>query len=215
MLTSQYFDRFYDWVVRPVQNQQDIELVDAIDTAHWGNRAFSLEQLILWHQAYPPGNRLLCLEDTVVGGIAIWPIDPKQATAFCAGDLPESQLFPLSKETIAGHAVPHWPATHWYIGGMIIDAPYRKRHSANPIGMLLTMALNSWADSGDLAYPVTIFSTAYSAEGERLLQRFGFELVRDGNQMPDGDPLYRRVAADKNSLFQSFAQHGIPQLFDG
>ena len=41
MLTPQYFDRFYDWVVRPVQNQQDIELVDAIDTAHWGNRAFS------------------------------------------------------------------------------------------------------------------------------------------------------------------------------
>jgi hypothetical protein len=33
--------------------------------------------------------------------------------------------------------------------------------------------------------------------------------------MPDGDPLYQRVAADKNSLFQSFAQHGIPQLFDG
>ena len=120
----------------------------------------------------------------------------------------------MTKGSLADRPLPHWPAAHWYIGGMIIDSAYRKPHSGNPIGMLLTMALNNWADSGDLAYPVTIFSTAYSPEGEKLLRRFGFELVRAGDQMPDGDPLYQRVAADKNSLFKFFAQHGIPQLFE-
>ena len=105
-------------------------------------------------------------------------------------------------------------AQFWYVGGMIIDPALRKPIKDNPIGMMLAMALNSWAESGRLQYPVTVFTAAYSPEGEALLRRFGFVLTRSADQMIDGDPLYCRSAASKNDLFEIFAQRGIPHLFD-
>jgi hypothetical protein len=210
MLTQQYFDRFYDWVVRPIQSLDDQKRVHEIAQANFGQDTFPLHHIGDWHTTYPEGRRLLCAGNHIVGYVSIWPIAADQAQQFCRGDLTEKQLYPLSIQQVRQQG-----SDHWYIGAVVIEASLRKPIKGNPIGFLLAMALNSWAETAGVQYPVTVFSPAYSAEGERLLQRFGFDLLRDGNQMPDGDPLYQRVAADKNSLFQSFAQHGIPQLFDG
>jgi hypothetical protein len=80
--------------------------------------------------------------------------------------------------------------------------------------MMLAMALNSWAESGQLRYPLSVLTLAYSDEGAAMLKRFGFEKTRDRSQMPDEQPLYRRDATDKNDLFKAFAQRGIPCLFE-
>ncbi|MBM3602931.1 MAG: hypothetical protein FJX22_04035 [Alphaproteobacteria bacterium] len=208
MLTQPYFDRFYDWVVRPVQSDADQRRVHEIAQDNFGANTFPLEHIGQWHQNYPEGRRLLCAGELVVGYVSIWPIVPDQAQQFCQGELMESQLTPMSIQQVRQQG-----ATHWYIGAVVIESSLRKPIKGNPIGFLLAMALNSWAETSGVQYPVTVFSPAYSPEGERLLRRFGFDLVRNGNEMPDGDPLYQRTATDKNALFQSFAQHGIPQLF--
>ncbi len=210
MLSQRYFDRFYDWIVRPVQNEADLREIDRIDQDTFGQNALSFEKLQALHLTYPDGHRLLCAEDVILGYISLWPLTPQQASALIAGQLPEKERTPMTTIQVA-----EMGAQFWYVGGMIIDPALRKPIKDNPIGMMLAMALNSWAEGGQLNYPTEVLTTAYSPEGAALLQRFGFELVRAGNQMPDGFSLYRRAAPSKNELFEIFAQRGIPHLFSG
>lgn len=210
MLSQHYFDRFYDWIVRPIIDDADLKAIDRIDQDTFGQNALSFEKLQALHLTYPDGHRLLCAEDVILGYISLWPLTPQQARALIAGQLPEKERTPMTTAEVARDG-----AQHWYIGGMIIDPILRKPIKDNPIGMMLAMALNSWAEGGQLNYPTEVLTTAYSPEGAALLQRFGFELVRVGSQMPDGFPLYRRSAASKNELFEIFAQRGIPLLFGG
>jgi hypothetical protein len=210
MLTQAYFDRFYDWVVRPIKNQQDLKLLDAIDVANFGERAFSIERLETLHRRYPEGHRLCCLQDTIIGYITLWPMAKQMAEDFCGGKLREKDLLPIDIEQFQEEG---GGTQDWYIGGMVIDPAFRRPIKDNPVGLLLAMAMNSWAESGKLSYPARVFTTAYSKEGEALLRRFGFELLRSGLEMPDGDPLYSRTALNKNDLFEVFIKHGIPNIF--
>jgi hypothetical protein len=209
MLPQRYFDRFYDWIVRPANTIKDIEKVYHFATDAFGNTAFPLDQLKAWHDRYPEGRRLLCDGDLLLGYISLWPIDAQQAHRFCQGTLSEKDLLPMTANQVAQQG-----AQHWFLSSMIIEPALRRPIKDNPIGMMLAMALNSWAESGRLQYPVTVFTAAYSPEGEALLRRFGFDLTRSADQMVDGDPLYCRSAASKNELFEIFAQRGIPHLFD-
>jgi len=209
MLPQRYFDRFYDWIVRPIVGEADLKAIDQIDLDTFGGHALSFENLSKLHHTYPDGHRLLCVDDTILGYISLWPLTPQQAITLVSGQLPEKERIPMTTAQVAKDG-----AQFWYIGGMIIVPELRKPIKDNPVGMMMAMALNSWAESGQLKYPTEVLTTAYSPEGAALLKRFGFELVRPGSQMPDGFPLYRRSATSKNALFEIFAQRGIPLLFD-
>jgi hypothetical protein len=208
MLTQQYFDRFYDWVVRPAKDASDIERVHDFAVAHFGATAFPVTQLADWHERYPLGRMLLCDRDRVVGYISLWPITAEQATVFCAGTLSEKNLLPIVVEEVFRN-----PVQHWFISSMVIAPELRKPIKDNPIGMLLAMALNHWAESGQLQYPIDVFTAAFSAEGAALIKRFGFEQIRSAAETVDGEPIWQRIAKDKNQLFELFAKHGIPNLF--
>jgi hypothetical protein len=209
MLPPRYFDRFYEWLIRPIQNDADIQRVHAIAADNFGDDTFALDHINGWHERYPEGRRLLCDQGRIIGYVSIWPIDADQADSFAKGLILEENLTPLPIQQVLAEG-----AQHWFIGAVVIDRPFRKPRSDNPIGMMLAMALNSWAESGQLRYPLSVLTLAYSDEGEAMLKRFGFEKTRDRSQMPDEQPLYRRDATDKNDLFRAFAQRGIPCLFE-
>jgi len=210
MLSQRYFDRFYDWIVRPVQNERDLAWVNRMDHNNFGNQvALPTELLQSWHESYPYGLRLLCHDDWIFGYISLWPISSKQASELAAGQLFEKDLHPISWNTVQEGSI-----HHWYIGGMIIDPALRKPIKDNPIGMILAMALNSWAESGVVDYPTEVFSIAFSSEGGALLRRLGFSEARSAADMPDGFPLYRRSALNKNDLFEIFAKRGIAHFLN-
>ena len=211
MLPQRYFDRFYDWIVRPVQNEQDLAWVNNMDHSNFGTQAaLPTELLKSWHDSYPFGLRLLCHDDWIFGYISLWPITSQQASELAAGRLFEKDLCPIPSKNVQADGT-----NHWYIGGMVIDPTLRKPFKGNPIGMILAMALNSWAESGVVTYPTEVYSIAFSSEGAALLSRLGFTEIKTAQEMPDGFSLYRRAAPSKNGLFEIFAQRGIPHLFSG
>jgi RimJ/RimL family protein N-acetyltransferase len=74
------------------------------------------------------------------------------------------------------------------------------------LAFLLAQALNLYAESPYLSYPVTISGRAYSKASQRLMERFGFESLGVETQY---GPAFVMQAADKNSLFAKLARVGV------
>ena len=92
------------------------------------------------------------------------------------------------------------------------SAAYRVPTADNPVALLLAHALNLWADSGHVSYPVELFSTGFTIQGQRLLERFGFAPEVPAEQMANQRPLFVKRATSKNDLFAILGQRGLDAL---
>jgi hypothetical protein len=81
--------------------------------------------------------------------------------------------------------------------------------SGGAVKTLLNGALGAWVHELQVDYPCEILALAYSNEGDRLLQRFGFHIAQHASRMPDNCPLYRLAADNKAELAALFRSRNL------
>jgi ribosomal protein S18 acetylase RimI-like enzyme len=194
--------------VRLCAGEADIEALYALEFAEFGEDACSHQRILqLWH-SYPDCFFVLTDGNQVIGSLRIWPVADEIADDFQAGRIGNAGLA-CRLTTAQLRQTPH---ARWSINSLAIHPNYRLGGKSAPIPLLLAYALNEWADSGLVAYPVEIMTTANSTAGQNLMTRFGFIQERAAEQMVDGRALYIKRAPDKNALFAVFAERGIGSL---
>jgi len=194
--------------VRYCAGEADTAAIYAIEFDEFGDRAAPLDRITGLWKHYPDCFFVLTEGDTVIGNLRIWPVADDIADGFQEGIIGNAGLeFRLTTAEVKArkHA-------RWSIGSLAIHKDYRLGRKSNPVPLLLAFALNEWADSGMVAYPVEIMTTANSAGGRNLMSRFGFVEERPAEQMVDGRSLYVKRAANKNELFSAFGNRGIASL---
>lgn len=180
MLTSQY-----------VESVEQLRELWAIDKAAYQDLSLEFEPFLHWWSRYPMGARLLLFEGKIVASMGIYPLYPQQAETFIAGEIRESSLEPVME------AECQQGIQHWYFSGIVVVEQWRYRGLLLP---LLETKLKTWANSGHLAYPLTLCGLAEYGIGAKILDRLGFTLHRKGIEMPDGCDLYCKQVFNHKTL---------------
>ena len=208
--TPVYYDNF---VVRLASKFEDFENIHNAERAEMGDAAEPPSEIKRVWDDYPYG--MYVLEElgaagaSYVGTFLVIPVDEKVANDFRQGrvgykDLDQANL-KLATVAQAGWSV-------WRIWLLQIVPAYRKQAYRHLIPWLLAHAFDSWAESGAVRYPVEIFTTGYTAEGEAMLRRFGFQMETPGEKMAGGKPCYSRICHDKNEIFVPLFDRGLDHL---
>ena len=205
--------RFDNFVVRLASKTEDFENIYRAAYAELGEIAAIPDEIKRVWDDYPYGMYVLEEEGggspVYVGTFVVVPVDERVAKDFRQGrvgykDLDQANL-KLATVAQAGWSV-------WRIWLLQIVPAYRKQAYRHLIPWLLAHAFDSWAESGAVRYPVEIFTTGYTAEGEAMLRRFGFSLETPASQMLGGKPCYSRICHDKNEIFVPLFDRGLDHL---
>lgn len=217
VMPRQHYVRLGELTVRLAETQQDLENIHAIEYPVFGELAFTVAQQQAWLKRFPAG--IFVMERDVstkaggqgtefLGNFHLWPVAPDLANRFKQGQLTYSDLLPVTMADVV--AAGGWPL--WRIASLFVEAAYRVPTADNPVALLLAHALNLWADSGHVSYPVELFSTGFTIQGQRLLERFGFAPEVPAEQMANQRPLFVKRATSKNDLFAILGQRGLDAL---
>jgi len=205
--------RYEQFVVRLAGKMEDFENIHHAAFAELGDVSAPPEEIKRVWDDYPYGMYVLedqRPEETVyVGTFVVVPVDKASATNFRQGHLSYKDLDQANLK-LATVAQAGW--SMWRIWLLQIVPAYRKQAYRHLIPWLLAHAFDSWAESGAVRYPVEIFTTGFTAEGEAMLRRFGFDLETPGSQMLGGKPCYSRLAQDKNAIFAPLFDRGLDHL---
>lgn len=190
--------------VRNIQTTEELEKLWQIDVEAYQEASITLDEFYSWWDKYESGLKALFHSDKVVGAFGLWPLSRKMAKQFKDGEVREGDLQPL--ELLETDSC---KTRYWYVSGIVLRPALRKPTKTNPIVLLLTVGLNIWMESGHLDFPVEVSSIAYSNEGQRLLERFGFIKIRDLCNNVDPYPLYCLKARSKHDLASILRKRGI------
>jgi hypothetical protein len=207
-LPPEYVVRLGEYSVRLVETDDDLRAVRDLKVLELGEeQTASLAQFRDWWRRYPFGIYGLFFQGELIGDFDIWPMADELAIGFIDGKLGYNDLIPQPMAQLIAN-----PVHYWRIAGLFLRQDFRGQHKNNPIGLLLGHALNRWADSVGVTYPMTIFTTAFRIESQNMLQRFGFAQIKAASEMLNGKPLYSRSADSKNELFAALVERGLPNL---
>jgi len=205
--------RYEQFVVRLASRMEDFENIHHAERAEMGDAAEPPSEIKRVWDDYPYG--MFVLEEVgaegsnYVGTFMVIPVDKEVAKDFRVGRLSYKDLDKANLK-LATVAQAGW--SMWRIWLLQIVPAYRKQTYRHLIPWLLAHAFDSWAESGAVRYPVEIFTTGFTAEGEAMLRRFGFDLETPGSQMLGGKPCYSRLAQDKNAIFAPLFDRGLDHL---
>jgi hypothetical protein len=204
-----------DFTLRLANGRQDFERLHVAEKAELGDVAAPPDEIERIWRDYPYGIYILeqqqkdGTQPIYVGTFVILPVDEKISHDFRQGrigyqDLDQANL-KLDQVLEEGWSI-------WRIALLQIVPSYRKLQYQELIPWLLAHAFNSWADSGVVRYPVQVFTTGFTAEGEAMLKRFGFTEETPGEKMAGGRPCYSITANDKNEVFSPLISRGLERL---
>jgi hypothetical protein len=209
MLPSDYFQSFAHLTLRLMSRDDDLARDEALCRTEYGDDVAPVAVMRQRLENYPYGAFGLFEGEDLVGSLHLWPMQQQDAQDFYDGKVSYNDLWPMKMFDL----VDAGGASLWRISNLLIHPRYRIASSHNPVAFLLASAMNSWAESGHLRYPVEVFTTAYTRQSQLLLQRFGFVQVREASQMKPGKPLFAVRADSKEGLFRGFAEHGLGGFF--
>ena len=209
MLPTDYFQSFAHLTLRLMSSDDDLAQDRALGRAEYGDDAAPVSIMRQRLEKYPYGAFGLFEGKDLVGSLCLWPIPSANAQDFYDGKIGYYDLWPMKMFDL----VEQGGANLWRISNLLIHPRYRIASPHNPVAFLLASAINSWAESGHMRYPVEVFTTAYTLPSQLLLQRFGFVKVREASQMKPGKPLFAVRAESKEGLFRGFAEHGLGGFF--
>lgn len=170
---------------RPIQNPEELQDLYKIDAEAYGNASIPYETFLEWWSAHQLGLVGAFDENNKVqGAIGIWPVTKNWIKDLSSGRGKESNLNTKPIQEAGSQ-----PTENWYISGIVVTPKRRGRCMAQG---LIIETLRTWATKNKISWPASLWATAYSPQGEKLLARFGFNLHTPGNKMADGDPLYTR-----------------------
>ena len=202
-----YCQKFGDFTIRHARGREDLIANIHLQMPEYGDDTLPIEPLLEVWARYPYAMYLLWEGDHVIGDFHLWPAEDAWADSFLAGTAGYDDFAPKSLAQVLAEG-----CQRWRVGSLIIHPDYRKPSKMNPIGFLLAAALNDWAETTALTYPVQVFTTAYTPPSAALLRRFGFERIREPEQMLNNKPLYAVTANSKSELTQTLFRRGLPKF---
>ena len=164
-----------------------------IDNAAYGDGNITYEHFLALWNSYPHGLHVLYHENEILGAMGIWPVTPVWAARLKSAQLKEAELDARMVIEAARN-----PAQSWYVTGLMLRDELIGYGGG--VKKLLNGALGVWLHRLKVGYPCEILALAYSEDGDRLLQRFGFHIAQQRHFMPDNIPLYRLAAQNKKEL---------------
>ncbi|MCA3249328.1 MAG: hypothetical protein INF41_02755 [Rhodospirillaceae bacterium] len=191
------WDRFR---VAFVKTEADLRAMHAVDDAFYDPDFFDYELKLRWWKAYRYCFLVVLDGEKIVGNLSIHPVQDHDIAEVLADRRETRDLQSLTLEELQAT-----PCRRWHISNLLILDEYRGAH-LQALAFLLAQALNLYAESPYLTYPVTISGRAYSKASQRLMERFGFESLGVETQY---GPAFVMQAADKNSLFAKLARVGV------
>ncbi|MBM3602235.1 MAG: hypothetical protein FJX22_00420 [Alphaproteobacteria bacterium] len=202
-----YCQKFGDFTIRHARGQEDLIANIDLQIPEYNDDTWPIDPLMQVWARYPYAMYLLWEGERVVGDFHLWPADDDWADAFLAGQAGFEDFAPKSLAEVLVDG-----CQRWRVGSLIIHPDYRKPTKMNPIGFLLAAALNDWAETSALKYPVQVFTTAYTPQSAALLRRFGFERIREPEQMANQKPLFALTANSKADLTNTLFRRGLPKF---
>lgn len=171
-------------VVSAIANECELKALYAIDSDAYGAANLPYEVFYRWWSRHKTGLYALRVDDEILGAIGIWPICRQWLSSYMKGDLRESDLDENDFVTTYGPE-----NCYWYVSGIVLKPSSRGSVLA---GLLIRETLLQCTLDHEIGFPMNLFALAYSDMGERLLQKFGFNLTGNGTDLPDGLPIYQR-----------------------
>lgn len=181
-----------NYEVRNIQTITELKKLWEIDAEAYGEASLNYQTFQEWWLAYQKGLYAIFIDGEVVGALGIWPATKKWTDELSSGISGEKDL-PIDAIKRAGER----GTDHWYISGLVIKKQL-KRSAAVPV--LLKEATLGWAIDSKLKHPVNLSAIAISDDGEKLLSRYGFNLVTPGNKMIGGYSLYSKEVGRSDIL---------------
>ncbi len=155
-----------------------------IDETAYDESSISFEAFSRWWNAYDLGLKIVKMENRITAALGLWGMSEGTTREFLSGQIREEQLDPMPAERLEV-----LPTPFWYCSGLV---SLQQKTLDSPLRMILRSGLAAWVAACHVRYPANVFALGYSADGIALLNRFGFEVIRSSDEMPDGCPLYWR-----------------------
>jgi hypothetical protein len=171
-----------------VRDRQQLLELWSIDNDAYEDNTISFEAFLQWWENYHIGLKIILSDDKIVGASGLWALDQKIAEGFSSGQIKEMDLSPLTASVLEIE-----PSRFWYCSGIVTQ---QRKTLTSPLRLLLHHTLETWLATHHIAYPVSIYSLGYSDDGQAMLDKLGFRLLRAADDMPDRCPLYWRVVKD-------------------
>ena len=205
-------DQFLSWldndrsnlVVRHIHTSEELTQLWGIDKEAYEEASITLGEFLSWWEIYDFGNKVLFHGDTIIGSFGLWPLSDEYARGFKAGTIREGDLLPLGVGDVANTG-----AHQWYASGIVLRPELRGLVKANPVAQLLTVGLNLWIESNHIAWPVEVIALGYSPEGQNMLERFSFVMIKERCSNDDPYPLYSLRAHSKQDLLALLKKRGL------
>jgi hypothetical protein len=166
------------YAVAPIESEDRLREIWQINCELYGEGALPLETYVRWWKKYPPSVHALWFNGRIEGGITIWPLRPKRFRSLLRGEggLDTRDFYALGEAA---------QCRHWFVSGILIRPDAR---SPEAVRYLLIRALRTGLETSKQHFSGSICAMAYSVQGAKLLERFGF--VRRKRSMPGGYPIY-------------------------
>lgn len=199
---------FGDYQIASISSLEDAKALHNYSGEVYGEGIFPEGTTVTWATNFPTGHLLMWKQDRLIGEFGIAPLHPQDAECLITKKCTAKDMHPM-KESEARLNIPQY----WYINGLSIHPLERHFSAFETLSLMLSMVLNNMVESKLLAFPTTILTTAFSPEGERIIQHMNFKRI-DENSYAASAPLYRLIANTKNQLFEPMARYGVDRWLD-
>ena len=139
---------------------------------------------------HPESVIVLYKNNEICGYITIWPLYKKTYSEFVEGARLEDDL--RRRNINPGHTRKQ---SHWYIGSILINSTFRRTKAAAALLNGVQAIFNSF----NLDETISVAALAYSNEGEKLLKKYGFNMLRDKDETIHDCPVYT-ISLPRDSL---------------
>lgn len=157
------------------------------DQVEYDGNTLSFQAFKLWWAKYDLGLRIVTNKDCrIVGAVGIWGLSEETIRYLISGQVSETSIVPMSTDEMTRN-----PTQYWYFSGIFSDQKLQKT-LGTPLRRLLYVGIGAWAASPHIKFPCHCYALGYSDDGKALLDRLGFEIIKQGCELPDGMPLYWR-----------------------
>lgn len=139
-------------IVSTAKTPAEFEQFDKIMFDFYGKDFHPVKQKEWWN-AFPQGSIILKIDDKVVGGLTLYPLEKTTFEAFKNGRIKEEELL-----------IDRTNRNHWHILDYII---VREHRNITNLMLLVTVALDYWYSFQSGHYPIQVVSTPCTPNGEK------------------------------------------------
>lgn len=182
---------------RVVDKEFEVKEVARLDREAFPDTYFSFDLIRGMWQAYPKGlTGLFDSEGEMIGVFGLWPVKKAIFDKIIKGECTEQDI------TI--EMIDKKGRRYWYAGGLIITRRYQVTQA---IKVLLSESMANWYDEVRDLPKVSMFSGAYSKEGEAILKRFGLvNIHNEKSEKLSHSPIYAAMDIPPTEMHRFFAR---------